>query len=107
MLRQPLADAEQVLGLDGPTLLVLGRPSCDDCAAWYAELDGWPSDMGLTVLTLDLTTEVGHAFKAANAWTEHIDFIPFNVLYRDGDMVAHWTGGGIERLMGHLNASEA
>ena len=106
MLRQPLADAEQVLGLTCPTLLVLGRPSCDDCLAWYGELDAWSPDMALEVRTLDLTTELGQAFKQVNAWTEAIDFIPFNVLYVDGEPVVHWTGGGLDRLLDRIKALE-
>lgn len=106
MHHEALADAEQVLGMDVPTLLILGRPSCDDCVAWYGTLDAWQPSQPLEVLTLDLTTAAGEAFKAANSWTQHIDFIPFNVLYMAGEPVAQWTGGDLVRLEEHLNALE-
>lgn len=102
----PLGDGSERLGVGHPTLLILGRPSCDDCVAWYAELHTWTPSSALTVRTLDLTTELGTSFKQANPWTEHIDFIPFNVLYVDGEPVDQWTGGGLERLVKRLEAME-
>jgi hypothetical protein len=102
----PLVDIQRSLGTQRPALLVLGRPSCDDCVDWYAALSTWQPTRPLDMHTLDLTTPEGAAFKAANPWTEHIDFIPFNVLYVDGEAVDHWTGEGLERLEERLEALE-
>ena len=102
----PLGDCSERLGVGSPTLLILGRPSCDDCVAWYAELHAWTPTSSLAVKTLDLTSELGATYKEANPWTEHIDFIPFNVLYVDGEPVDQWTGGGVERLLKRLDALE-
>lgn len=106
MLMTPLDDIERSLGTERPALLVLGRPSCDDCVAWHAALSAWQSPRPLDIHTLDLTTPEGTAFKAANVWTEHIDFIPFNVLYVNGEPVEHWTGERLERLEQRLEALE-
>jgi len=102
---QVLEDASAVLGHDRPTLLVLGRPSCDECQRWYDVLRSWMPDGELEVLSLDLTHEVGMAYKAQNTWSERIDFIPFNVLYVNGQSVSEWRGGSLERLIDHLRRS--
>lgn len=102
----PLGDCSERLGVGSPTLLILGRPSCDDCVAWHAELEGWTPSVALNVKTLDLTSELGTMFKEANPWTEHIDYIPFNVLYSHGEVVDQWTGGGVDRLLSRLDALE-
>ena len=106
VLVQPLTDPGEMLGFERPAVLVLGRPTCDDCTAWYAALAEWSAEVPVDVFGLDLTTEQGVAFKAANPWTAHIDFIPFNVLYLEGEVVDQWTGGGVERLLARLTALE-
>ncbi|GIR75632.1 MAG: hypothetical protein CM15mP78_03310 [Candidatus Poseidoniales archaeon] len=40
---QVLSDPQRPLGVDQPTLLILGRPTCDDCQAFYADLATWDS----------------------------------------------------------------
>jgi hypothetical protein len=106
VLVEPLTVPAEMLGFERPAVLVLGRPTCDDCTAWYAALAEWSCDTSVDVFGLDLTTEQGTAFKAANPWTAHIDFIPFNVLYVEGEVVDQWTGGGVERLLARLTALE-
>jgi hypothetical protein len=95
------------LGFERPAVLVLGRPTCDDCTAWHDELVAGALHLPVDVFTLDLTTEAGSSFKDAHPWTAHIDFIPFNVLYLNGEVVDQWTGGGLERLQACLASLEA
>ena len=98
--RQPLGDLQEVFTVrDEPMLLILGRPSCDDCVEWYAALATWTPPHPLKVCTLDLSTELGEVFKEHHAWTAHIEMIPFNVLYVDGEPVDQWAGGSVERLV--------
>ena len=101
-----LVDAERTLGVDRPTLLILGRPTCDDCQAFYARLATWTPPRPITVLTLNLRAAEGEAFRALNPWTKHVDFVPFNVLYLDGEIVDEWTGGDLERLQHALSLLE-
>ena len=101
-----LADPERPLGMDRPTLLILGRPSCDDCQALYAELAPWEPSLPLEILTLNLRAPEGEAFRAANPWVAHIDHVPFNVLYVGGEPVDQWTGGDLARLVSSLEALE-
>ena len=49
----------------------------------------------------------GRGLPSLNPWTEHIDFVPFNVLYVNGEPVDDWTGGDLERLEAALAALEA
>jgi hypothetical protein len=101
-----LTDAHRVLGTPQPTLLILGRPTCDDCQAFYAELADWTSSRPVEVLTLNLRAAEGEAFRSANAWTSAIDFVPFNVLYVNGEPVDQWTGGDLQRVEHALAALE-
>lgn len=101
-----LTDATRVLGASKPTLLILGRPTCDDCQAFYAALAGWKPTRPLEVLTLNLRAPEGDAFRFANPWVAAIDFVPYNVLYVAGEPVDNWTGGDLGRLETALAALE-
>ena len=101
-----LTEAHRVLGTPQPTLLILGRPTCDDCQAFYTELADWTPPRPLEVLTLNLRAPEGEAFRTANAWTNAIDFVPFNVLYVNGEAVDQWPGGQLQRLEHALGALE-
>ena len=101
---QVLTDVQRRLGMEQPTLLILGRPTCDDCQALYARLASWTPPRPLEVLTLNLRAPEGEAFRALNPWTEHIDFVPFNVLYVEGEPVDQWAGGDLVRLERALNS---
>jgi len=106
VLVEVLTQPAEALGFDQPAVLILGRPTCDDCIAFYAELAEWTPSVPVDVFTLDLTTEAGASFKHAHPWTAHIDYIPFNVLYVKGEVVGQWTGGGVDRFQVHLSALE-
>ncbi len=101
-----LTDAQRVLGMTKPTLLILGRPTCDDCQEFYKRLNAWESPIPLEVLTLNLRAPEGDGFRFANPWVAAIDFVPFNVLYLNGEPVDQWTGGDLARLESGLSALE-
>ena len=102
-----LTDAQRVLGVSQPTLLILGRPTCDDCQEFYSRLNGWEPPVPLEVLTLNLRAPEGEAFRFANPWVAALDFVPFNVLYVNGEPVDQWTGGDLSRLESSLSNLEA
>ena len=86
-------------------LIVIGRPSCEECTEWHSLLEGWRPEQQfsrLEVVHLDLNSPVGQRFCAENEWTTHIDFIPFNVLYEDGEPTDQWPGGSLDRLKSSL-----
>jgi hypothetical protein len=51
-------------------------------------------------LLLDTPGLVG--FKRANPWLPEADVLPYHVIYRHGELVKRFAGGGIERLVGRL-----
>jgi hypothetical protein len=61
----------------------------------------------MEVLTLNLRAPEGAAFRKRHSWVDHIDSVPFNVLYVNNEPVDQWTGGDVKRLMSGLNALEA
>jgi hypothetical protein len=83
-------------------VLVLGKSDCDNCARWSAELtewlgrgDRWPS-VRFGKLMLDTPGLI--AFKRANPWVAELDMLPHTVIYKDGEIVKQFAGGGVERL---------
>ena len=96
---------------DQPLLLVvIGRPSCDDCKAWTEALEQWSPqpelEARLEVVHMDLDSKVGQQFCEDHQWAEHISFIPFNVLFQYGEPVDQWPGGNVERLMTGIENGE-
>lgn len=85
-----------VLRRPSPTLLVLGRPTCDDCRRWHGMLSQWRTDVpGVRIVELDLRSPEGEAFKTNHPWTDHIDWVPYNLLYVGGETVEEWTGDSL------------
>ena len=101
-----LTDAHRALGMTKPTLLILGRPTCDDCQEFYRRLNAWEPPFPLEVLTLNLRAPEGDEFRFANPWVAAIDFVPFNVLYVNGEPVDQWAGGDLTRLESSLSDLE-
>lgn len=82
--------------------LMLGKNDCGNCTAWTAELlellgdeSKW-ADVRFGKVLID-TPGLG-GFKKANPWLAEVDVLPFNVLYKDGEIVKKWPGGGAARL---------
>ena len=87
-------------------LVVIGRPSCDDCTEWREVLNQWRPKQEtytrLEVVHLNLNSPLGVRFCEENEWTAHINFIPFNVLYEEGEPIDQWPGGSLDRLISSL-----
>jgi len=90
-------------------VLVLGKSDCDNCARWAAELgewlghgEPWPS-VRFGKLMLDTPGLV--AFKRANPWVAELEMLPHTVVYRGGEIVKQFAGGGVERLETRLQSA--
>lgn len=87
------------------SLLVLGKTGCEPCKLWVKtlsnQMDEIASEIRVGTLLLD-APGFGH-FKIAHPWVAFVDILPFNALYIDGERVAEWAGGSIERLEKELN----
>ncbi|MCB9558423.1 MAG: hypothetical protein H6707_20070 [Deltaproteobacteria bacterium] len=89
-------------------VLVLGKSDCAACSSWTEELaaflesDAAFGEVAFGKLLLDqrgLTS-----FKRENPWLAEVDALPFNVIYKAGQRVKSYAGGGIERLTGRLES---
>lgn len=89
-------------------VLMLGKTDCAACAAWTEELESFlagdaaPSDVRFGKIYLDHPGLV--SFKRANPWISELENLPCNVLYRNGERVKQWLGGGVERMTSRLDS---
>lgn len=65
------------------------------------QMDGIASEVRVGTLLLD-APGLAH-FKIAQPWIALVDVLPFNALYINGERVAEWAGGSMERLQKELN----
>jgi len=70
--------------------LVLAKDDCDNCAAYEAEIrrlleQGHLGD--LVVGKVVLTQPGCRGFKRANPWLRNVDFLPYTLLYANGEKV--------------------
>ena len=92
-------------------VLMLGKSDCDHCNEFTEELHGYlggdaaPADVRFGKMLLDrggLAT-----FKRANPWLAEVDVLPYTLIYRGGEKVAEFAGGGIGRLQSRLDRLRA
>ena len=92
-------------------VLTLGKSDCDHCHEFTEELhgylggDGAPADVRFGKMLLDrggLAT-----FKRANPWLAEVDVLPYTLIYRGGEKVAEFAGGGVGRLQARLDRLRA
>jgi hypothetical protein len=85
---------------------MLGKSDCDHCNEFTEELhtflaaDQTYADIRFGKILLDrggLAT-----FKRANPWLAEVDVLPYTLIYRGGEKVAEFAGGGIARLESRL-----
>jgi hypothetical protein len=88
------------------SVLMLGKSDCDHCAEYTQELhaflaaDRTYADVRFGKILLDRGGLV--SFKRANPWIADIDVLPYTLIYRGGEKVAEFAGGGINRLESRL-----
>jgi hypothetical protein len=87
-------------------MLMLGKSDCEHCASYTEELttflaaDTTYRDVRFGKILLDrggLTS-----FKRANPWLAEVDVLPYSLIYRRGEKVTEFAGGGIGRLSARL-----
>jgi hypothetical protein len=88
------------------SVLMLGKSDCEHCAEFTEELhaflaaDRAYADVRFGKMLLDRGGLVG--FKRANAWIAELDVLPYTLIYRHGQKMAEFAGGGIGRLQSRL-----
>ena len=88
------------------SVLMLGKSDCDHCNEFTEELhtflaaDTTYADVRFGKILLDRGGLA--SFKRANPWLADIDVLPYTLIYRGGEKVAEFAGGGIGRLESRL-----
>ncbi|PYM21487.1 MAG: hypothetical protein DMD78_17415 [Candidatus Rokuibacteriota bacterium] len=109
---EPIDGANWEVFLKAPwAVLMLGKSDCEHCHEYTEELHGYlggqaaPADVRFGKMLLDrggLAT-----FKRANPWLAEVDVLPYTLIYRGGEKVAEFAGGGVERLQTRLERLRA
>jgi hypothetical protein len=93
------------------SVLMLGKSDCDHCTEYTEELhafldaDTTYADVRFGKILLDRGGLV--SFKRANPWIADVDVLPYTLIYRAGEKVAEFAGGGIGRLEARLERVRA
>jgi hypothetical protein len=88
------------------SVLMLGKTDCDHCAAYSEELEAFlgsrerPPAVRVGKMLLDRGGLA--SFKRSNPWLAEVDVLPYTLIYRRGEKVAEFAGGGAERLRARL-----
>lgn len=85
---------------------MLGKSDCAHCIEFTEELHAFLAadriygDVRFGKMLLDRGGLAG--FKRANPWLAEADVLPYTLIYRNGQKVAEFAGGGIHRLESRL-----
>ena len=88
---------------------MLGKSDCDHCNEFTEELhtflaaDQTYADVRFGKILLDRGGLA--SFKRANPWLADVDVLPYTLIYRGGQKVAEFAGGGIGRWNHDSSAS--
>lgn len=91
-------------------VVVLTHSSCPHCKNWVQKLDEFLRDskdwddvrFGKVVLDGPGVEQ----FKEVNEWLDHVEFVPFNIIIKDGQPVNSFPGEGVERLVKRLQRAK-
>ncbi len=90
------------------TVLMLAKTDCQHCADWTEELKGFlATDQAYAQVRFGkmyLNTPGLGGFKKQNPWIAEVDVLPFNVIFKDGQKVKSFPGGGLDRLKARLDS---
>jgi hypothetical protein len=88
-------------------VLVLAKTDCEHCTRWSEELtaflaadEGYP---GVRFGKLYLDKPGLFTFKKAHPWIAEVDVLPFTAIFKAGERVKTFAGGGIDRLTARLS----
>lgn len=91
-------------------VLVLTQNSCPHCKRWTEQLTSFfgEDEAWLEVRFGEITLD-GHnvdVFKERMDWLARVEYLPFTVVIKEGQLVASFPGKGIERLVKRLRRVE-
>ncbi|MEL6342241.1 MAG: hypothetical protein AAFV53_03860 [Myxococcota bacterium] len=96
--------------LESPlAVLILTKSDCGACTAWseelaafLSELDGGDPLTGIRYGKLILNQPGLGFFKKESLWLREVNDLPFNAIYKDGEMARSFAGSGTTRLLNRL-----
>jgi hypothetical protein len=87
-------------------VLVLAKTDCEHCAKWSEELTAFlAADQTFPNVRfgkLYLDKPGLFAFKKAHPWIAEVDVLPFTTIFKAGERVKSFAGGGLDRLTARL-----
>lgn len=97
---------EEFITTSPTAVLMLGKTDCAACAAFSKEIEellahGGREGVRFAKMYLDTGGLIG--FKKANPWLADVTDLPYTVIFKDGQIVKKFAGGGIDRLMKRLD----
>ncbi len=108
MANLEILDADVFAGFSGhpSRILILSKSDCHACKQWQEELEtalaagDLKFDFPIGKLNLD-QRGLGD-FKKENEWLKEVTDLPFNVIYKEGQIEKKWSGAGVDRLLNRL-----
>ncbi len=96
--------------LDLPSyVLVLSKSDCVACGQWQTEIEAAFADESLPEIAigkLNLDQQGLSDFKRNNKWLKDVNDLPFNAIFKDGELKKSYAGAGLDRLMNRLKRLE-
>lgn len=108
MANLEILDADVFAGFsENPSrILILSKSDCQACKQWQEELEtalaAGDLAISLPIGKLNLDQRGLGDFKKENEWLKEITDLPFNVIYKDGQIEKKWAGGKVDRLLNRL-----
>ena len=92
----------------GRSVIILTRTDCRYCTAYLAEVEALIEQgplAGIIVGTLLLDQTGASRFKRENPWVSRLDFLPYNLIYRNGRRVDGFAGSRASYLVKRVEAA--
>lgn len=93
------------------SVLILAKSDCGACKTWGEELgeflqssEDW-NHVRFGKLNLDQPGLI--AFKRNSPWLNEVTDLPYTVIYKEGEKLKAFVGGGLERLQKRLSKTVA
>lgn len=98
-------------------ILILAKTTCANCRAYQADIEARLARgefEGFTIARLYLDRPGAPRFKQANPWIARLEFVPYTLLYRNGEIVDQFAASKgsylverVEEAFGEQAAAEA
>ena len=81
------------------SIVIFTKDDCQDCKLWIDKLRDSKGFEGISFAIINLSDKGLGKIKMGNSWISHIDILPFNVLFINGELHENWSGANENRLI--------